>query len=193
VRLAPLPGELRWDLEPVAWTLDGDVLAVTAGPETDLFVDPRGAEPRLNAPRLLTRVDGDFVFGAHVRVAFASTFDAGVLLLWHDPSRWAKLCFERSPQAVATIVSVVTRGASDDANAFAVEGDEVWLRIARLGPAVAFHASTDGSCWQLVRHFELDAGEVGFLAQSATGAGCTVTFDRIFFRAERLCDLRSGV
>ena len=193
MRLAPLPGELRWDVEPESWALDGDALAVTAGRVTDLFADPRGAAPKLNAPRLLARSDGDFVFGARVRVDFASTFDAGVLLLWHDPARWAKLCLERSPQSVATIVSVVTRGASDDANAFAVEGSEVWLRIARLGPAVAFHASLDGSIWQFVRHFELDAGEVGFLAQAPTGPGCTATFDRVFFRPERLADLRSGV
>jgi len=73
-----------------------------------------------------------------------------------------------------------------------VDGAEAWLRIARLGRAVAFHASTDGTVWQLIRYFELTAGRVGFLAQSPTGEGCTVTFDRIFHAAERLADLRSG-
>jgi regulation of enolase protein 1 (concanavalin A-like superfamily) len=192
VRVAPLPGDLRWDVEPVAWADDGGALTVTAGARTDLFVDPGGAPAVLNAPRLLTGLEGDFLFGARVRVEFAGTYDAGVLLVWEDDAHWAKLCFERSPQGVPTIVSVVTRGASDDANAFAVEGAEVWLRIARLGPAFAFHASTDGAYWQLIRYFELTAGRVGFLAQSPTGEGCTVTFDRTFHVAERLTDLRSG-
>lgn len=40
-----------------------------------------------------------------------------------------------------------------------------------------------------------DEGEpsVGFLAQSPTGKGCAVAFERISFRAEHLDDLRSGV
>ena len=170
-----------------------DELTLTAGPRTDLFRDPGGTEPVLNAPKELWRVDGDFVLGARVRVELAATYDAGVLLAWADDERWAKLCLERSPQGVPTIVSVVTRGVSDDANGFAVDAGESWLRLSRLGPALAFHASTDGAYWQLVRYFELDAGEVGFLAQSPTGEGCTATFDRIFLRAEWLADLRSGV
>jgi regulation of enolase protein 1 (concanavalin A-like superfamily) len=193
VRVSPLPDELRWDVEPASWVLDAGALTVTAGPRTDLFVSPGGAPPVLNASRLLTRLEGDFVCGARVRVDFASMFDAGVLLLWRDEGHWAKLCLEYSPRCVPTIVSVVTQGASDDANSFPVDGSETWLRIARLGQAFAFHASTDGMDWELIRHFRLDADQVGFLAQSPTGDGCTVTFDRIFHAGERLGDLRSGV
>lgn len=91
------------------------------------------------------------------------------------------------------VVSVVTRGVSDDANAFVVDGREVWLRIARIGAAYVFHASTDGKFWQFVRHFALP-GEpvVGFVVQSPTGEGCTATFADVRFAAERLADLRGG-
>ena len=34
------------------------------------------------------------------------------------------------------------------------------MRIARLGQAFAFHASTDGQYWQFIRHFALDAPPV---------------------------------
>jgi regulation of enolase protein 1 (concanavalin A-like superfamily) len=94
------------------------------------------------------------------------------------------------------VVSVVTRDVSDDCNSFVVDGDSVWLRIARLGPALAFHASLDGNRWSLVRHFALGSPSepsVGFLAQSPTGDGCAATFGRIEYRADRLEDLRSGV
>jgi regulation of enolase protein 1 (concanavalin A-like superfamily) len=89
----------------------------------------------------------------------------------------------------------VTRGVSDDCNSFSVEGREVWLRVARIGDCFAFHASTDGSFWRLVRYFTLDAAasmEVGFEAQSPTGEGCSVSFDEIRFEARTLGDLRSG-
>jgi hypothetical protein len=43
----------------------------------------------------------------------ASTFDAGVLLLWVDERHWGKLCFEFSPAGDPMIVSVVCRGVAD--------------------------------------------------------------------------------
>jgi len=171
-------------------------LSLTAGARTDLFVDPEGGPPNLNAPRVVGRPDGDYQLSARVTVDFAATFDAGVLVLYADDGAWAKLCFEFSPQREPMVVSVVTRGVSDDANAFPVAGRRVWLRVSRLGGAHAFHASTDGSRWRFVRHFALEPADglaVGFLAQSPEGSGCAVTFDEIAYRPERLTDLRSGI
>jgi uncharacterized protein len=94
------------------------------------------------------------------------------------------------------VVSVVTRGVSDDCNSFVVDEGDVRLRIARLGSAFAFHASTEDAVWRLVRHFALEAEAellVGFLAQSPLGTGCSVRFEEISFTPERLADLRSGV
>lgn len=173
----------------------GPSLAIEAGPLTDLFVDPQGKPPKLNSPRQLAEVDGDadFTLSARVTVPFASDFDAGVLLLYVDYQTWAKLCFEYSPQREPMVVSVVTRGVSDDCNSFVVDGSTVWLRVARVGQAYAFHASTDGSHWHFVRHFGIDGLPlVGFSAQSPTGEGCTVTFDQIEVTTRTLTDLRDG-
>ena len=96
---------------------------------------------------------------------------------------------------IARAVTVVTRGTSDDSNAFVVEdGDALWLRISRAGSAWAFHASTDGTWWQLLRYFTLglELVRVGFLAQSPTGAGCAATFDHITFRPGAPENLRDG-
>jgi regulation of enolase protein 1 (concanavalin A-like superfamily) len=94
------------------------------------------------------------------------------------------------------IVSVVTRGVSDDANAFVVAGRSVWLRVSRIDQAYAYHASTDGQHWRMIRFFRIGESaaddKVGFEAQSPTGDGCTVTFDSIQFVPERLADLRDG-
>ncbi|GAA5183716.1 DUF1349 domain-containing protein [Rugosimonospora acidiphila] len=197
ITLAGLPMPLRWEVPPAGWFGYSPSLRMNAGPETDLFVDPAGDATHLNAPRLLgTPPGGDFQLSASVRVDFADTFDAGVLLLWADEQRWAKLCFEFSPQREPMIVSVVTRGASDDANAFVVNGNRVRLRISRLGQAYAFHASTssDGRDWSFVRYFDLgaEAVRIGFEAQSPTGRGCTVDFDDVRYLPHRLADLRDG-
>jgi uncharacterized protein len=190
------PSPLAWDPVPVEWSADERSLAVETGAVTDLFVDPGDERETLNAPRLLGRVEGDFTLLARVSVAFRSTFDAGVLLLWASARSWAKLCFELSPQGEPMVVSVVTRGVSDDCNSFVVDEGDVRLRIARLGSAFAFHASTDGAVWRLVRHFALEPEAeplVGFLAQSPLGTGCSVRFAEISYTPERLADLRSGV
>ena len=193
VRIPAIPAALRWEAAPERWSLDGGALTIAAGPTTDLFLDPQGAAPKLEAPRLLGRVEGDFQLGARVTVDFRATFDAGVLLLWASERTWAKLCFEFSPDRRPMVVSVVTHGRSDDANGWTVDADQVWLRVSRLRPSFAFHASTDGRRWELVRHFALDGDpELGFLAQSPTGEGCEVTFDELSFSAERLADLRNG-
>jgi regulation of enolase protein 1 (concanavalin A-like superfamily) len=149
----------------------------------------------MGAPALVGDIAGDFVLSARVRVAFASDFDAGVLVLHREERAWAKLCFEYSPDGEPMVVSVVTRGVSDDANSFVVDGDTVWLRIARMGPHFAFHASTDGERWRFVRHFALDEPEryaAGFEAQSPVGQGCRVRFDEIHLEQRTLGDLRDG-
>lgn len=188
---------LRWLREPTSWSVpDGVSLRVAAGPRTDWFVDPqRSSEPTLNAPALLGGATGDFLLSARVTVDFAGTYDAGVLVVYESDDLWAKLCFEYSPRREPMVVSVVTRGVSDDCNSFVVDGTTVWLRVARVGSAYAFHASSDGTNWSFIRHFALEPGgepSIGFAAQSPLGDGCAVNFEHIDYVPARLGDLRSG-
>jgi regulation of enolase protein 1 (concanavalin A-like superfamily) len=179
--------------EPESTRSDGDTLTIAAGPRSDFFVDPAGGNVVANAPAFVGPVEGDFVLSTRVSVAFASTFDAGALFVWSGDRRWAKLAFELSPRGEPMIVSVVTQERSDDCNSTVVDAESVGLRIARIGVALAFHASTDGRRWDLVRHFHLpDAPEVGFEAQSPTGDGCEATFSAIRFEQRTLLDLRDG-
>ena len=196
MQLGRLPMTFEWHVEPADWTvgLDG-TLHIVAGPRTDLFVDPAGRPAQLGAPRLMAAVEGDFQLSAYVKADLEATFDAGALVLHAADDAWVKLALERSPQGEAMVVSVVTRGLSDDANGRVVTGDGIWLRVSRMGPACALHASDDGARWELVRHFALDAPAgltAGFLTQSPTGEGCTATFDDVRFTAQTLADLRDG-
>ncbi|MEV0882874.1 DUF1349 domain-containing protein [Streptomyces microflavus] len=182
------------------WTHADSILTGRAGPGQDLFVPPSGEalDSATDAPRLLGSVgSGDFRLLARVRPGLAAAGDAGALHLHLGDRDWAKLCLEHS-SGLATICSVVTRGHSDDANAFVVEEGVCWLRLSRTGNAYAFHASADGETWTFVRVFTLGtekeraAARVGFLVQSPTGEGCGAVFDRIAFAAGGVEDLRDG-
>jgi regulation of enolase protein 1 (concanavalin A-like superfamily) len=196
MELARLPLAFEWQVAPHDWTvgLDG-TLHIVAGARTDLFVDPAGAPAELGAPRLVAPVAGDFQLSAYVRADLQATFDAGAIVLHAADHEWVKLALERSPQGDPMIVSVVTRGLSDDANGRVVTGAGIWLRISRIGAACALHAADDGVHWELVRHFAFpvaDGLRAGFLAQSPTGEGCKAVFDGLLFEAETLADLRDG-
>src|SRR5260370_19441996 len=156
------------------------VLTLTAAAGTDLFIDPAGTdlEQLPDAGRFVGLPPaGDFTLAAEVSVEFGSMYDAGVLLLHARERHSAKLCFEYSPQLQPTAVTVVTRWTSDDCNSFEVDGNTLWLRVTRSGAAWAFHVSTDGTWWRMLRYFSLtgdsaDLLRLGLLAQSPAVAGC---------------------
>ena len=175
----------------------GDTLTLTSGPASDLFIDPAGEEGGRPDAGRWTGLPGDrdFTLGARVSVQFASVFDAGVLLFYLSERRWAKLCYELSPQRRPTAVTVVTRSLSDDSNSFEAAGGPLWLRITRSGRVWAFHASEDGSWWRLLRYFtlgEASGARVGFMSQSPAGEGCTAVFDNIVYKPGAPADLRDG-
>ena len=188
--------DLDWLVQPPGTAgLGGSSIAFAAGPRTDLFTDPAGSAPKADAPLLLGRPSGDFQLRARVSAPLAATFDAAALVVWASPAAWGKLALEYSPQRELTIVSVVTRDVSDDANSFTVPERVAWLRVARSGETVAFHASVDGLWWSLIRVFTFPgAGDAsaGFLVQSPTGDGLRGRFDDIEWSAGALAELRDG-
>ncbi|MFJ8742961.1 DUF1349 domain-containing protein [Embleya sp. NPDC127516] len=187
------PDGARWRTVP-----DG-TLEIVAAEKSDLFIDPTAGpgQPPSALTRLTGAVAGPFQLSARVRVDFQHTFDAGVLVVWADETTWLKLCFEFSPAGRGSVVSVVTRGASDDANSWDVAGDAVYLRVSRMTHAFALHSSADGRTWHLVRVCSLGTPidmpvEVGFLAQSPNGPGCRTTFADVTFTPDEAVDIRNN-
>lgn len=193
--LDAVPAALHWHNPAAGWKVDAGALTISAAEKTDLFHDPEGSARVDNAPRLLFKPEEHFTLSALVKVAFGATFDAGVLLLYEHADSWAKLCFEVFPQGRPGIVSVVTKGRSDDCNSVFVQSDQVYLRVAKLDGAFAFHHSTDAKFWRLGRYFSLDNPAqtlAGFSVQAPTGDSCTATFSEIRYEARKLGDIRSG-
>jgi regulation of enolase protein 1 (concanavalin A-like superfamily) len=195
--LPAIPAELQWRTLPRTWSADlASRLQIVAAERTDWFVDPATGVLQDNAPvALFTPAEPEFLLSARVKVDFAATFDAGSLQLRARDDLWAKLCFEYSPAGEPMIVSVVTRGLSDDCNSTIIAGNEVFLRVAVTSATLAFHFSIDGRKWSLARYFSLGHVErwlVGFSAQSPQGDGCAVEFDEITWQPRRLSDIRHG-
>jgi len=189
-------GKARW-LGPVPrWTpLSTQGVEMIAPARSDRFHDPAGDTRQANSPVWAAEAEAPSTLVARVTVDFVDTFDAGVLMAYQSRDAWAKLCFERDPSGRPMVVSVVTRGRSDDANAFLVDGSSVWLRVSLLPRAYAFHASTNGQRWEFVRYFRLGARgqpRLGLSAQAPVGEGCAVRFEEVRLSPGAVDDLRGG-
>lgn len=195
--LTALPAPLSWLNQPSHVKTDSaHSITITAGAKRDWFYDPASDKRTRNAPvALFSPPDDNCTLSAKVTVEFAATFDAGVLFVYADEERWAKLCFECAPTGEPMIVSVVTRGSSDDCNSVVIDGTTIYLRLYRRGDVLVFHYSHDGRYWHMVRHFtigSLENAQIGFCAQSPTGWGCQVHFAEIKYQCVTLTDIRSG-
>jgi uncharacterized protein len=182
--------------EPARAEVADGIISFSAGPGTDWVADPMTGGRTMTAPALVFPAADSYVLSARVEVPFAGTFDAGVLIAYQDAQTWAKLCFEYSPQGRPMIVSVITRGLSDDCNSAELDRNWVYLRISRVGAAFVLHYSLDRQYWIFVRVFALGppgaATWAGFLVQSPFGAGVTARFSEISYERRVLTDIRSG-
>ena len=188
-----LPGAPHWQNTPRTWNVDSkNVLTISSNPKTDWFVDPFDGTVAKNAPILLFTPGSDYVLSARVTVQFTTKWDAGALMLWGDEHHWAKLSFEFSPDQKPTLVTVVTRGLSDDCNSVSLTGDAVYLRIAKSGNTYVFYFASDGKAWQIIRTFSLDSDlpvAAGFESQSPSGSGTVAKFSAITYDPHRISNI----
>lgn len=194
MHLEGLPHPLTPFPDRSAWSYAREILVGQAPALSDLFTDPLGKPAVANAPWLTFDSTSNGQLSCFTQVDFAATFDAGVLLVYQDAHHWAKFCYEYSPRGRASLVSVVTRGTSDDCNSLEVPPSGVWMRLSQIGPAFAFHHSPDQLSWELIRVFSLAnlPTQLGFLVQSPTGTGSRAQFSQIQYRPHTLTNLRDG-
>jgi len=195
--LPGLPVPLSWHIEPPEWQIDSiGALRMFSGPINDYFHDPATGRRTASAPCALLKIDEpSFVLSACVEMIGHETFDAAALFVRLSDDIWAKLCLENSPDGKPTIVSVVTRGVSDDCNSATLADAAVYLRVAKTPNTVAFHYSLDGSYWRLVRYFSLGemlSASIGLIAQSPIGQGARAIFSGFHFWEGELPNLRDG-
>jgi uncharacterized protein len=195
ITIPPVPFALNWENTPKSYSFRKDVLQIEAGDSTDMFRDPNVTYNTDTAPKLAFHPDDNFVLSASISHDFVSKWDGGALFLKADSLNWIKFCFEKDYTGSRRVVSVVTKGVSDDCNSVAIRTNNVYYKMAKAGNVITLYYSEDGRRWFLVRHvqFNCPAGfTIGFLAQSPVGKSCRVSFGDIRYSAKRISDPYSG-
>jgi regulation of enolase protein 1 (concanavalin A-like superfamily) len=191
VKLSSLPRALFWENTPIAFQTANNSFTITAGEKTDMFRDPNVAYNTDNAPKLLFIADSNFVLTAAIHHDFVNKWDGGAIVLKADSLNWIKFCFEKDYTGQKRVVSVVTKGISDDCNSAAATANTIYYKIAKAGNVITLYYSANGRNWYLIRHLQFDSTmplQLGFLAQSPTGQHCQVTFSDIHYSTRKIAD-----
>lgn len=181
----------------------GERLEIIATERSDFFcnggsVSEEGITPEslCNAPFYYTEIEGDFVMKVKVSHDFIDTYDSASVMVLKDLQNWGKACFELTDFNTHAVVSVVTKnGESDDANGCNIDSNSVWLQVTRVGNAFAFHYSTDGKEFYMMRFFTLSVGKrvkVGLLAQAPTGKGGIRAYEGLVIESRTVKNIRAG-
>jgi uncharacterized protein len=195
LKIDSIPYKLSWENTPVSFAIKNSSIMIVAGAKTDMFRDPNVTYNTDNAPKLLFTPDSNFVLSASVQQSFKSKWDGGAIVLKWNSLNWIKFCFEKDYTGAHRVVSVVTKGISDDCNSVEIRGNKVFYKIAKAGNVITLYYSTDNASWFLIRHLQFDMRgplHVGFLAQSPTGEKCSVTFGDIHYSNRKIKDPYSG-
>ncbi len=189
---------MKYELTNIAASITdgGDGAVVISSPgKTDYFRDICSDYSLANAPYYSVPVEGDFVFRCRVCPEFGETYDAGGILAYDSDDRWIKFAYEKTDLGYPCVVGVVTAGVSDDANGAPIGTREIWMQVVRKGDNWCLHYSHDGTAWNMVRYFRLEAKRsvrIGVFSQSPLGGGCTTRFAGIDLRERTLENIRKA-
>lgn len=190
-------GEFKWLNKPQSVQFKDGTMKVTVPAKSDFFTNPENKDVSASAPLFYQEVEGDFVATALVKPNFKDQWNACALMVHIDESNWIKFAFENSDATGKSIVSVVTRGVSDDANGVRLNThDKIWLRLIRKGNNFAMHWSSDGKEFVMTRLAQMpDAPRVKVGLEAQSPVGQSVEHEFLYFNLEKksVKDLRVGL
>ncbi len=184
----------KWNMDTES-TSDENGIHIYAREKTNYFVNPIDGSVETYAPFFYQEVEGDFVLRSKVSHDFTDVYDACILLAFENEHLWAKACFEYTDIGTHSVVTVMTNQTSDDANGVNIEGNQVWLQLARKDNVFAVHYSLDGENYKMARICSLPMQkkiQVGLAAQSPVGKGGVCHFEDVVLEQRTLCDIRGG-
>ena len=189
-------GDLSWHNPPSSFTFENNSLQVIADEGSDYFNNPEDSTITATAPFLFRQVRGDFVAKALVRPDFSSVWNAASLMVHIDSTHWIKFAFENSDATGPSIVSVVTKGVSDDANGVILADHlEIWLKLIRKGNSYSMLWSVNNEYYTMARLSTMpsvDAVKIGVELQSPVGASATHAVRYFGLEHRTVEDLRKG-
>lgn len=175
-----------------------DTITICSGAQSDFFNAPDGSVRLASAPLLLKKIDNTkpFTFTAIVKPGFVNTYDAGAVYLFCDEELWLKFAFEMDERGYTRLVTVRTKGTSDDNNHDAITQEEVYMKISSDSKTVGFYYSLEGQQWQLVRLYRNDYPDSIYIAlssQSLVGDGIKTQFTKIELTENSIDNFRLGI
>lgn len=189
-------GEFQWINPPKQFRLADSSLFITASKGSDYFNNPENGEISASAPYFYQELSGDFVLTTCIQPNFQDTWNAGSILLRQDSTYWIKFAFENSDATGPSIVSVVTREVSDDANGVVLnDADFIWLRMIKKDNLYSMLWSRDGQNYTMARLAAMpvqDTVQIGLEAQCPVGEPAEHRFWYYSLEKKRVKDLRKG-
>lgn len=171
-------------------------LIINAPAKSDYFNNPENGTINATAPILYKEISGDFVATCLVKPDFKDMWNAASLMVFMDSTHWIKYAFENSDATGKSIVSVVTREVSDDANgAILNEHNAIWLKMVRKGDLYSMHWSINGKDYKMTRvcrmpHYK--SVKIGIEAQCPIGDGAKHEFLFFSIESKTVKDFRLG-
>lgn len=195
VKIPGIDKPVSWINQAAAYQPTATGIQIVAGEKTDKYIAPDYSYSIDNAPRAVFDADKDFVFSAVIQHPFENKWDGGALVLEADKDNWIKFCFEKDYTGAKRVVSVVTKGISDDANSIDLPSDTAHFKIAKKTDAVYLYVAKSPNNWFLVRAINFKFNQplkLGLLAQSPEGKTNTVNFSDVKYSAVTIKDFWVG-
>ncbi len=187
---------LQWMYEPDSFAIKDHNLKVVAGKGTDFFNNPEDSTITATAPLLYKSISGDFVATALVKPDFSSMWNAVALMVHVDNNNWIKFAYENSDATGPSVVTVVTKDVSDDANGvIMIDQEELWLKLVRKGNSYSMLWSGDGNAYKMARLTTLPVVEsvkIGLESQCPVGESATHEIKYFGIEERTVEDLRKG-
>lgn len=188
--------DLKWINQPKSYNIENGTLEVIAENGTDFFNNPVDGSVTSTAPVLYQEMMGDFVATALVQPDFSSLWNAIALMVYIDNNNWIKFAFENSDATGKSIVSVVTKNVSDDANgAILNDHDQVWLKLIKKENIYSMLWSSDGKTYKMARLTSMpavDSVKIGLEVQCPVGESATHLVHYFNLDKATVKDLRKG-
>ena len=187
--------QMQWMNKPAHFEMKDGVLEIEALKGSDFFNNPEDGSVKATAPYFYREIEGDFVAYAQVEPDFSAQWNAVSLLLYLDASHWIKFAYENSDATGPSIVTVVTKGQSDDANGVVLKDQsKLWLALVRKGHIYAMHWSLDGKHYTMARLSALGDQEkvkIGFEVQSPVGTSAMHRIHDFYIEKKTVANLRN--
>ncbi|MCD8146119.1 MAG: DUF1349 domain-containing protein [Clostridiales bacterium] len=152
----------QWTREPLACRVDGDTVAITTKPHTDLWQRTYYHFRNDNAP-VFQMETAERYFSFTVKTDFSGShqrFDQSGVVLYLDSENWLKASVEYENETFQHLGSVVTnRGYSDWATTEIPAGVKtMWYRLSRREDDYCVECSEDGAKFKQMRICHLHEG-----------------------------------